>query len=447
MNAIVFTGPTLDPDTVRNYLNAEVRAPVGQGDVYRAAKDKPRAIGIIDGYFDGVPSVWHKEIIWAIEQGIAVFGSASMGALRAAELDAFGMIGVGKIFEDYLSGVLRDDDEVAVLHSPAELGYKLLSEPMVSIRATIAKACNDRVLTSEAAERIVAAAKAIHYRDRTWGKVLSAAGDDQNIQRLSEWLSNGRVDAKRDDACAMLSRMAVFLGDEHVTQTRSPRVERTLVWQRLVRRVDNEAPDKQANGQLVIDELRLNPLQYAAIRDRAALRLLALQNTAHNDETDDRDALLARMAKHRAQEGLARRDDILRWLAENDLDEADYEVLLRDANRVEDVISMRADRLEPHLLAELRWSGDYSVLKARADAKAQMMHETNASNQEFSVPEWLQMPIWYFEELLGRGVPEDLDVYANSVGLAGRKELMELIRTEFLYGRDRGGQPVGGGTE
>jgi len=447
MSAIVFAGPTLGPETVKQYLNAEVRPPVGQGDVYRAVKDKPRAIGIIDGYFEGVPSVWHKEIIWALEQGIAVFGSASMGALRAAELDGFGMIGVGKIFEDYLSGALRDDDEVAVLHSPGELGYKLLSEPMVSIRATIAKASGAGVLTSEAAEHIVAVAKAIHYRDRTWAKVLSAAGDDRQIQGLSEWLPNGQVDAKRDDACAMLSRMADFLASEPVTQIPSPRVERTLVWQRLVRRVETESPGIQTNGQRVIDELRLKPLQYAAIRDRAALRLFALQDTAHNGDAAGREALLARMANHRAQEGLARRDDILRWLAENDLDEADYEVLLRDANRVEDAVSMHSGRLEPYILAELRWSGDYSKLKARAGAKAQLIRDANIDDQGFSPSEWLHLRIWYFEEHLDREVPEDIDAYAVSVGLAGREELIELVRAEFLYCGDKGGQPVSGGTE
>ena len=71
------------------------------------------AIGIIDGYFENIPSVWHKEILWAMSQGIHVFGSASMGALRAAELAPFGMEGVGAIFEAYRDGWLEDDDEVA----------------------------------------------------------------------------------------------------------------------------------------------------------------------------------------------------------------------------------------------------------------------------------------------------------------------------------------------
>ena len=45
--------------------------------------------------------------------GTQVFGAASMGALRAAELAPFGMIGVGAIFAAYRDGRLTGDDEVA----------------------------------------------------------------------------------------------------------------------------------------------------------------------------------------------------------------------------------------------------------------------------------------------------------------------------------------------
>ena len=81
--------------------------PAAQGDVYRAALSRPVAIGLVDGYFERVPAVWHKEILWALSQGIHVFGSASMGALRAAELAPFGMVGVGAIFEAYRDGIAR----------------------------------------------------------------------------------------------------------------------------------------------------------------------------------------------------------------------------------------------------------------------------------------------------------------------------------------------------
>ena len=107
MSTCVFLGPTLPTAEVAGILDATCLPPVQLGDVYRVvARHRPRAIGIVDGYFQWAPAVWHKEILWAICQGVHVFGAASMGALRAAELAPFGMQGVGRIFEAYRDGSL-----------------------------------------------------------------------------------------------------------------------------------------------------------------------------------------------------------------------------------------------------------------------------------------------------------------------------------------------------
>ena len=124
----------------RRELEAVYLPPAAEGDVYRVTLKHPQAIGIIDGYFQSMPTVRHKEILWAMSRGIHVFGSASIGALRAAELVAFGMEGVGTIFELYRDGVLEDDDEVAIAHGPAEAGFLAGSEAMVNIRQTLRKA-------------------------------------------------------------------------------------------------------------------------------------------------------------------------------------------------------------------------------------------------------------------------------------------------------------------
>ncbi|MBV9280357.1 MAG: TfuA-like protein, partial [Chloroflexi bacterium] len=128
MTAYIFLGPTLAVEEAQCVLDAVYHPPVSQGDVYRASLHHPSAIGIVDGSFEMVPAVWHKEILWAMTRGIHVFGAASMGALRAAELAAFGMEGVGAIFEAYCRGFLEDDDEVAVRHGPAQVGYRSQSE-------------------------------------------------------------------------------------------------------------------------------------------------------------------------------------------------------------------------------------------------------------------------------------------------------------------------------
>src|SRR4051794_26348046 len=96
LRVVAFIGPTISVDDARAELacECEFRPPVGQGDVTRAVADRPDVIAIVDGYFERVPAVWHKEILWAMAEGIHVFGSSSMGALRAAELADFGMVGV-----------------------------------------------------------------------------------------------------------------------------------------------------------------------------------------------------------------------------------------------------------------------------------------------------------------------------------------------------------------
>src|SRR5258708_35446948 len=138
MRAVIFAGPSLPlafrpPDPA-----LEWRPPVKQGEVYQALRSGPAIIGIIDGYFEVTPTVWHKEILWAMAQGIHVYGSASMGALRAAELHSFGMVGIGHIFAAYRDGILTDDDEVAVLHGPEALGYPAVPEAMATYAKTLA---------------------------------------------------------------------------------------------------------------------------------------------------------------------------------------------------------------------------------------------------------------------------------------------------------------------
>jgi hypothetical protein len=161
MKTLVYVGPTLPAAVVKRLLpDATVLPPAGVGDILRASKKRGiDRIAIIDGYFEGMAAVWHKEILVAIERGIEVWGAASMGALRAAELHAFGMRGVGTIYQWYKRGVITADDEVAVAHLPAEYGYRATSDALVNIRYSLQK--HGRL---ELLER----ARATFYRERSW---------------------------------------------------------------------------------------------------------------------------------------------------------------------------------------------------------------------------------------------------------------------------------------
>src|SRR6185503_7571185 len=93
-DVIVFLGPTLQLQEARPLLDAVYWPPAKRGDIYRASKLEPRIILLIDGAFEAQASVLHNEILWALSKGITVCGAASIGALRAAELAPYGMVGL-----------------------------------------------------------------------------------------------------------------------------------------------------------------------------------------------------------------------------------------------------------------------------------------------------------------------------------------------------------------
>jgi hypothetical protein len=236
MNIILFTGPSLPPDLVATVLEAKCLPPVSQGDVYRAALEQPDVIGIIDGYFRSVPSVWHKEILWALARGIRVYGSASMGALRAAELAPFGMIGVGWVYEAFRDGLLMDDDEVAVEHGPAELDYACTSEAMVNIRQTLIAAERDQVISGGTLLTLEAIAKSNFYPNRSYANLLAIAKshtiDHAEIQALSEWLPSGKVNQKQVDALKMLEE--IRMPSQPLVRPAEFTFEHTNMWDEIV---------------------------------------------------------------------------------------------------------------------------------------------------------------------------------------------------------------------
>jgi hypothetical protein len=243
MKSVIFLGPTLLPERACEYLaDCEIWSPAAQGDVLRALNAGAMRLGIIDGYFDIVPSVGHKEILYAMETGAVVFGSASMGALRAAELHTFGMIGVGRIFELYRDGTLEDDDEVAVTHAPASCSYRTISEAMVNIRARVDEAVQAAVIKPEFGSQLVMLAKAMSFRSRSFKRLVATARESGlescDLDRFESFATASHVSLKERDAVAMLRRMA--RGEDRPTQQRL-RVERTVYLERLRLQIAREA--------------------------------------------------------------------------------------------------------------------------------------------------------------------------------------------------------------
>ncbi|MGF0540049.1 TfuA-like protein [Agrobacterium sp. ES01] len=204
---VVFVGPSLPDAADVIPPDIQIRPPACQGDIMKALRDGATVIGLIDGQFEYVAPVWHKELLFALSSGVTVLGAASMGALRAAECAPYGMIGIGRIFSDYLSGRRVDDADVALIHGPAELNYPPLSVPMVNVDATLSRARELGPICDRDVEHLAAVARAIHYKDRSWRRILRES--HYNVECYNSIIESFLVNQKRLDALALLETIRV----------------------------------------------------------------------------------------------------------------------------------------------------------------------------------------------------------------------------------------------
>lgn len=208
----VFLGPSLAVARAEAILPAQYHPPAKMGDVYALLGTGVRRILLIDGIFQNQPSVWQRELLAAMREGIEVFGSSSMGALRAAELSHLGMVGYGQVFAWYQAGDIDGDDEVAILHGEADTGFRVLSEPLVNIRATLGAAVQAAVVSEREGKEIVALAKTMFYPKRSFANLLEVVRRVDRVaprhDALVAFFRDHRVDIKQRDALGLLGHVA-----------------------------------------------------------------------------------------------------------------------------------------------------------------------------------------------------------------------------------------------
>ncbi|MDP2797969.1 MAG: TfuA-related McrA-glycine thioamidation protein [Methanoregula sp.] len=210
---IVFLGPSLDLESAEKFLSAEYRPPAKRGDLITAARDGATIIGLIDGVFHQESAVAHREILAAVKSGIRVIGSSSMGALRAAEMDTLGMVGIGEVYRMYKSGELESDDEVALVFDPNS-GLSL-SEPLINIRFTLKLARETGIVDTAVHDALLVSARSLFYPKRTYRAIVSGSGDAVDTatrERFLAWVDTNACDQKRNDAVAALEYIRSIAG-------------------------------------------------------------------------------------------------------------------------------------------------------------------------------------------------------------------------------------------
>ncbi|MEM7155532.1 MAG: TfuA-like protein [Myxococcota bacterium] len=208
LETVVFLGPSLDHAAAGQSLDVEYREPIRRGDLPQVVARGVRRIGIIDGEFGQSLSVSVAEIRRALAAGVEIWGSSSMGALRAAECECLGMHGVGWIFEAYRDGTIEADDEVALLFEPRSRAP--VTVPLVNLRWGLALAHEAGLLSNEGRDALLAIARALPFEDRCWEALGERAAADPDLvpeaEALLEFVTAHphRVDRKRLDALALL---------------------------------------------------------------------------------------------------------------------------------------------------------------------------------------------------------------------------------------------------
>jgi hypothetical protein len=424
----VFLGPTLPRQDAAAVLDATYLPPARQGDVFRAVQThRPRAIGLIDGVFLDVPAVWHREILWALSEGVHVFGAASMGALRAAELAPFGMRGIGTIFSAYQAGrwpgddaPFEDDDEVAVIHAPAEAGGAALSDPMVDLRASLDAAEAAGVIDRATRTTVVAAMKTLHFPARSFARLEQAARallGDAAAARLIDWLGANRVVQKRLDAIAMLEAMACLLENDPPPFHAPFRFEHALVWEQFVRAAATPDPA----DTLVLEELRLDPPAWLAAERAVLGRMVAPADPADMAATLDR---------FRTRQALWSRAELDAWLQRNALDATGLERLLRREAALDAAAQQGGPELHAAMLEHLRLTGQFSKLLERARAKAELAGRDAAPP---AGPTSAAVLDWYFARRLGEPLPRSIAAWAREQGWASEKVFTQAVWRDYLF--------------
>lgn len=218
MRVYVYTGPTLSYSEGQNVLDAHFCPPIKHGDILNAIDEGVECIAIIDGYYDTMAACRHKEILQALSLGIKVLGSSSMGAMRAAELDFFGMEGFGEIYQMYKSGVIDGDDEVAIKHAAESEGFKTLNLPLVNLRYNLQKMLKLDLISSVDAEKLLDSAKRMYFGSRNLRLIFNTARQqglsEEVIEGCQKYFKESWYDLKKADAQLLLKTIAKRVSGE-----------------------------------------------------------------------------------------------------------------------------------------------------------------------------------------------------------------------------------------
>lgn len=432
---VVFLGPSMRHEEARRILpHAIFLPPAAMGDVLGAARTyRPHSISIIDGTFLSNMSVFHKEILYAIDSGIWLLGSSSMGALRAAECDDYGMIGVGEIYDKLVSGIIEDDDEVALTHAEESEGFRPLSDAFVTIRATLEGAHAEGLISAPECAALIAVQKARFFPDRRLSSIPADARElgfnSERVEVLRDWARNHATDPKHDDAVALLNAVANLPDGPVPIENRPGTVLSGVFSATLARDVIIESPE---GHPITPDRMR----RYAALHEddfdevmREARRTIAMLTLGAQIGGAPTESEMQDARKHVAARVGVDLDELPDYFARVDLDERGIFGLLAG-----EAMSLRLEnswlgRSRMGMITE-QFTNALRLRNRYLDIKSAASLQYKAAESVFFDPQPLLGALIYTHaSLTGWSFPDDWDAYIEHQELGSIGELSTAFLT------------------
>lgn len=196
---MVFLGPSLARDEAADILPMAVIAPPARrGDFDAIDESEVDEVILIDGVmvYDHPPSP--SETHRLVARGIRVMGASSLGALRAVELHAHGVEGVGWVYEQVRDRNITADDELVARLDPRTGSAQTIF--VVNLRYAMTELAGSGEVTTALADATISAVTARHFEDRTPHAVVDLAVSHGMTPATAQRLLDPRFDIKAADA-------------------------------------------------------------------------------------------------------------------------------------------------------------------------------------------------------------------------------------------------------
>jgi hypothetical protein len=205
----IFAGPSLAGHTAPPQI--ETFPPARRGALSAALTSGYTRIGFVDGALEESERLPLRELREALATpGVTVLGGASMGAVRAVQLESAGMRGHGHVFRLFRRGSVIDCDEVYVLHAPAALRYRCLTLPLVNIRYTLRAMRLAGHLARKEEQALLHYMRDVPWFDRdrhSLSAAVYAACGRSHCTRIIQTFDVMYRDIKHEDAMSLISRL------------------------------------------------------------------------------------------------------------------------------------------------------------------------------------------------------------------------------------------------